>query len=64
MCKEAEMFTTIVSMAANNMVSYVSLIKIVNTAHLNETERNLEIAQLTIFDAIRRGVFEKSEKCP
>ena len=49
-CQEAEMFTTIVSMAANNMGSYVSLIKIIKANHLDEKERDLKIVQLTIFD--------------
>jgi predicted DNA-binding transcriptional regulator len=43
-------------MAANNMVSYVSLIKIITTTRLNEAERDLEIIQLTIFDKTK-GVF-------
>jgi hypothetical protein len=64
MCKEAEMFTTIVGMAANNMGSYVSLIKIIKANHLDEIERNLKIVQLTIFDLLKGGVFEKTNKSP
>jgi hypothetical protein len=63
-CKEAEIFTTIVSMAANNMVSYVSLIKIITTTRLNEAERDLEIIQLTIFDKTKGGISVKKNKSP
>ena len=63
-CKEAEMFTTIVGMAANNMSSYVSLIKIVQTRKLKEVERDLKIVQLTIFDLLNGGLFENANKSP
>ena len=58
-CKEAEMFTTMVSMVANNMLSYVSLKKSITSAHLNEIEHDLNIVQLTIFDMMKEGVFGK-----
>lgn len=64
LCKEAEMFTTLVSMAANNMGSYVSLIKIVTTRQLGETERDLKIVQLTIFDMLKGGLLENVNKSP
>ena len=63
-CKEAEMFTTLVSMAANNMGSYVSLIKIVTTRQLAETERDLKIIQLTIFDVLKEGLLGNVNKSP
>ena len=64
LCKEAEMFTTLVSMAANNMGSYVSLIKIVTTRQLGETERDLKIVQLTIFDMLKGGLLGNVNKSP
>jgi hypothetical protein len=64
MCKEAEMFTTLVSMAANNMGSYVSLIKIVMARHLDEDERDLKIIQLSIFGLHKGGVLENKEISP
>ena len=64
LCKEAEMFTTLVSMAANNMGSYVSLIKIVMTRQLGETERDLNIVQLTIFDVLKGGLLGNVNKSP
>lgn len=63
-CKEAEMFTTIVGMAAKNMSSYVSLVKIIQTRKLKEIERDLEIVQLTIFDSLNGGLFQKANKPP
>lgn len=50
-CKEAELFTTIVSLAAINMTSYISLIKIVRLRRTNEKERNLESMQTYLFDS-------------
>jgi len=64
MCQEAEMFTTLVNMAANNMGSYVSLIKIVRVRRLDEYERDLQIVQLTIFDITKGGVLQKVNKSP
>ena len=63
-CQEAEMFTTLVNMAANNMGSYISLIKIVNVSRLEEHERDLQIVQLTIFDITKGGVLGKANKSP
>ena len=42
-CKEAEVFVTLVSLAVNNMGSYISLVKIVNAGRLTESERDLKI---------------------
>ena len=42
-CKEAELFTTIVNLAAINMGSYISLIKLVRSGRLTSTQRNLKI---------------------
>ena len=54
-CKEAELYTTIVNLAANNMGSYISLIKLVRLGRLTKVERDLKIIQLNLFD-IRQGV--------
>ena len=42
-CKEAEMFTTLVSLAALNIRSYISLILIVKSGKLSTVNRDLEI---------------------
>jgi hypothetical protein len=47
--KEAEQFTTLVSMAKSNLISYICFQTILKTNWLNERERNLEIVQLNIF---------------
>lgn len=48
--KEAELFTTIVAIASNNLGSYVCFISLLKTKKLNEKERNLENIQITLFD--------------
>jgi hypothetical protein len=63
-CREAEIFTTIVNLAAVNMGSYISLIKIVNSGRLSPEDRDLGIVQLKIFENIRGGLFRKPEKSP
>jgi len=62
--KEAEMFVTLVNVAANNMGSYISLIKIMRVRMLTEKERDLEIIQLEIFASTHRGVFQTKGKSP
>jgi hypothetical protein len=61
-CKEAEIFTTVVNLAAVNMGSYISLIKIVKSGRLSAEDRDLGIVQLKIFENIRGGLFRKPEK--
>lgn len=63
-CKEAELFVTIVNLAAINMGSYISLIKLVKSGRLNGIERDLKIIQLDLFALNDRGVFYKSGKSP
>lgn len=60
-CKEAELFVTIVSLAATNMGSYISLIKLVKSNRLTENERDLRIIQLDLFIIKQGGVFQNSE---
>ena len=62
--KEAEMFVTLVNVAANNMGSYISLVKIMRVRMLTEKERDLEIIQLEIFASTHRGVFQTKGKSP
>lgn len=58
MIKECEQFITMVSMASNNMGSYVCLISLFKSKRLTEIERNLEIIQLELFN-LTKGVFSK-----
>lgn len=62
--KEAEQFTTLVSMARANLISYVCFQTIVKATCLTEAERNLEIVQLDIFESEQGGVLRKKEKSP
>lgn len=64
LCEEAEMFTTLVSMASNNMCSYVSLIEIIKVRKLTEKDRDLKIVQLSIFELKGRGDFGNQNKSP
>ncbi|MEM9337164.1 MAG: IS4 family transposase [Bacteroidota bacterium] len=59
---EAEAFTTLVNVAANNMGSYIGLIKIMKSGRLKSEERNLEIVQLQLFDLKTGGTFQNQEK--
>lgn len=63
-CKEAEMFVTVVSLASNNMTSYVSLIKIVKRQRFDDNERDLLKIQLELFNQQERGVLRIKEKSP
>ena len=63
-CKEAELFVTIVNLAAINMGSYISLIKVVKSGRLNSIERDLNIVQLDLFNLKQRDVFQNPGKPP
>ena len=63
-CEEAETFVTIVNLAATNMGSYVSLIKLVKPRRLSEEERDLTIVQLDLFEIKEGGVFQNLGKPP
>ena len=60
--KEAEAFATLVSVASNNMTSYVGLVKIMGSGRLKSEERKLEIVQLQLFEIKGRGTFDKKSK--
>lgn len=63
-CKEVELFVTIVNLAAMNMGSYISLIKLVKSGRLTGIERDIRIVQLDLFDLHKRGDFQKLGKSP
>lgn len=63
-CKQAEQFVTIVNMAAINMCSYISLIKLVNSGRLSGLERDLKIMQFELFGLNQGGVFQISKNPP
>ena len=62
--RECELFITIVSMASNNLGSYVSLIKLLKSTTPTGNNRNIKIMQLEMFGNKQRGVFENSIKPP
>jgi hypothetical protein len=63
-CKEAEQFVTLVNMAAINMCSYMSLIKLVKSRRLSGLERDLKKIQFDLFDSKRGGLFVNSKNPP
>ncbi len=62
--KECELFVTMVSMASNNLASYICLIKLLKRRVPTGDERNIEIVQLDVFTKNDRGVFDFSGKSP
>jgi len=62
--KECELFVTIVSMASNNLGSYMSLIKLIQRKHPIGNERNIEIVQYNMFSPSEGGSFDNQEKPP
>lgn len=63
-CKEAEQFVTIVNMAAINMCSYISLIKLVKSGRLSRLDRDLKIVQFELFGLNQGGVFQNQKNPP
>lgn len=63
-CKEAELFATLVNLAATNMGSYVSLVKVVLARRLSRTERDLEKMQMEIWPNKEGGVSERQNNPP
>ncbi len=63
-CKEAEQFVTIVNMAAINMCSYISLIKLVRSGRLSSLDRDLKIVQFELFGLTQGGVFQNQKNPP
>jgi hypothetical protein len=62
--KECELFTTIVSMASNNLGSYTCLISLIKRKSPVGDERNIRIVQLGLFNKQQGGVFENHGKSP
>jgi hypothetical protein len=62
--KECEQFTTMVSMAANNLGSYICFITLLKTRKLTDIERDIEKIQLDLFQNYKGGIFHKLEKSP
>ncbi|MEO1100125.1 MAG: IS4 family transposase, partial [Bacteroidota bacterium] len=60
--KEAEAFVTLVNVAANNMTSYVGLVKIMKAGRLKSVERNLGIIQLQLFEQRQGGTSQNSKE--
>lgn len=58
--KECEQFTTLVSMASNNMGSYISFLFLIQAPRLGPIERDLNKIQLLLFDAKNGGDFSKT----
>lgn len=63
-CKEAELFVTVVNMAAINMGSYVSLVKLLRPGRLSGSDRDLKIVQLDLFKLKQGGVFQNQGNPP
>lgn len=62
--KEAEHFSTLVSMIATNMGSYISFLSVLRSKKLDKIERDIKIVQLNLFQIKEGGSFEKTEKPP
>ncbi|NJO92277.1 MAG: transposase [Chloroflexia bacterium] len=63
--KEAEQFTTLVAMAANNLGSYICFISLIKTrTKLTSAQRNLKLIQLEMFVIRMGGDFNPSAKSP
>ncbi|MFT7036916.1 MAG: hypothetical protein ACJA2S_005457 [Cyclobacteriaceae bacterium] len=60
--KECELFVTILSMASNNLGSYVSLLKLLKRTTPTGPERNIRIMQLDMFNNQQGGAFENLTK--
>jgi hypothetical protein len=62
--KETEIYRTMVSIIANNMTSYFSIYKMLETKRLTLSDRNIGIIQLNLFEIRQGGVLIKSNKSP
>ncbi len=63
-CKEAEQFVTMVNMAAINMCSYMSIIKLLKSGRLSSQDRDLQKIQFELFEIRKGGVFRNSNNAP
>lgn len=62
--KQAESYTTVVSMARSGLNTYVCFLSIIKHQKLSSEERDNEIVQITLFGNQEGGVFQKSNKSP
>lgn len=62
--QECEHYSTIVSMASNNLSSYICLITLVKRKHPVGQDRTIRNIQLNMFNRVRGGVFQKIGKSP
>jgi hypothetical protein len=62
--KETEIFRTMVSIIANNMTSYFSIYKMLETKRLTVADRNIGIIQLNLFEIRKGGVLKMANKSP
>ena len=63
--KECEQFVTLVSMASNNLGSYICFVSLLSERKkLSATQRDIKKIQLQMFDLVKGGVFESPEKSP
>ena len=62
--RECELFTTIVSMAAKNMGSYLSFIHVISFRPLDQKTRNIQKIQLELGFDKKGGVSEHHNKSP
>ena len=63
--KECEQFVTLVSMASNNLGSYICFVSLLSVRKkLSATQRDIKKIQLLMFDLVKGGVFESPEKSP
>lgn len=63
-CKEAEQFVTIVNMAAINMCSYFSLIKLTRSGRLTSEDRDLRKIQYELFKLNEGGISQNQKNPP
>ncbi|MFM7430796.1 MAG: hypothetical protein ACKO1F_12955, partial [Flammeovirgaceae bacterium] len=63
--KECEQFITMVSMASNNLGSYICFVSMLTMRNkLSATQRDIINIQLEMFAVIKGGGFESPEKSP
>lgn len=62
--KQAESFTTVVSMARSGLNTYICFLSIIKHQKLTSKERDNEIVQIELFENLQGGVFRKLNKSP
>lgn len=63
--KECEQFITMVSMASNNLGSYICFVSMLTTRNkLTASQRDINKIQLDMFATIKGGIFQSPEKSP